>query len=69
MTKIKPALINNIYIYFRAYDSMIILSDVSLDILARNKCSLLTYLLTYIYIYIYTTNKKLYRLSPIHSIL
>ena len=28
-----------------AYDSMIILSDVSIDILARNKWSLLIYLL------------------------
>ena len=32
----------------QAYDSMNIFSDVSIDILARNKCSLLTYLLTYL---------------------
>ena len=32
---------------------MIIFSDVSIDILARNKCSLLTSLPIYIYIYIY----------------
>ena len=32
----------------RTYDAMIKISDVSIDILARkNKCSLLTYLLTY----------------------
>ena len=30
---------------FRAYDSMIIFSDVSIDILACNKCSLRNYLL------------------------
>ena len=29
----------------RAYDSMIIFSDVSIDALARNKCNLLIYLL------------------------
>ena len=31
------------------YDSMIILSDVSIHFLARNKYSLLTYLLTYLF--------------------
>ena len=30
---------------FSFYDLMTILSDVSIDILARNKCSLLTYLM------------------------
>ena len=33
--------------FFRAYRSMIILSDVSIDILARNKLSLLTYAHTF----------------------
>ena len=32
-------------INLRAYDSMLILCDISIDILARNKCILLTYLL------------------------
>ena len=57
---------NHLTHLIRVYDSTIIFSDVSIDILARNKCSLLTYLLLAFDWYIYVWPSHILKIKIVH---